>query len=280
MYFQKSEVKGKTALVTGAGKGIGKASAIALAEAGADLIILSRTKSDLEKVKKEIIKLKRKCVIYDCDVSNFEELRSVFNQISKLDIIVNNAGTNRPEHFTKINKEDMDYVVDLNLKAAFHVAQMGAKVLTKQKNRKSIGGSIINVSSQLGKVGAPKRSIYNMTKFGIEGLTRGMALDLAKNDIRSRVRKRESTLLDHDDFVQEGLSPEERLEKKAQKKRLYACISNLPAKQKEVVKLRLIGQLTFIEISEVLNIKESNAKVHFSQAKQKLVSLLKHKVTP
>ena len=184
MYLQKFEVKKKTALVTGAGKGIGKASAIALAEAGANLIILSRTKSDLEKVNKEIIKLKRKCVTYDCDVSNFEELRSVFNQISKLDIIVNNAGTNRPEHFTKINKEDMDYVVDLNLKAAFHVAQMGAKVMTKKKNRKSIGGSIINVSSQLGKVGAPKRSIYNMTKFGIEGLTRGMALDLAKNNIR------------------------------------------------------------------------------------------------
>ena len=184
MYFQKSEVKGKIALVTGAGKGIGKASAIALAEAGANLIILSRTKSDLEKVKKEIIKLKRKCVMYDCDVSNFEELRSVFNQISTLDIIVNNAGTNRPEQFTKIKKEDMNYVVDLNLKAAFHVAQMGAKAMIKLKNRKSVGGSIINISSQLGKVGAPKRSIYNMTKFGIEGLTRGMALDLAKDNIR------------------------------------------------------------------------------------------------
>ena len=184
MYFQKSEVKGKTALVTGAGKGIGKASAIALAEAGADLIILSRTKSDLEKVKKQITKLKRKCVIYDCDVSNFEELKSVFNQINKLDILVNNAGTNRPEQFLKIKKEDMDYVVDLNVKAAFHVAQMGAKVMIQEKNRKSIGGSIINISSQLGKVGAPKRSIYNMTKFGIEGLTRGMALDLADDNIR------------------------------------------------------------------------------------------------
>jgi len=184
MYFQKSEVKGKIALVTGAGKGIGKASAIALAEAGADLIILSRTKSDLEKVKKQIIKLKRKCTIYDCDISNFEDLKLVFNKISKIDILVNNAGTNRPEYFTKIDKEDMDYVVDLNLKAAFHVAQMASKLMIKAKNRKSIGGSIINISSQLGKVGAPKRSIYNMTKFGIEGLTRGMALDLAKENIR------------------------------------------------------------------------------------------------
>ena len=184
MYLQKFEVKNKTALVTGAGKGIGKAAAIALAEAGADLIILSRTLTDLHKVKKQVNKLKKKCTVFECDVSNFEEVKSVFKQIKSLDILVNNAGTNRPEHFTKIKKEDMDYVVDLNLKAAFHVAQMASKLMIKAKNRKSIGGSIINISSQLGKVGAPKRSIYNMTKFGIEGLTRGMALDLAKDNIR------------------------------------------------------------------------------------------------
>ena len=184
MYLQKFEVKNKTALVTGAGKGIGKASAIALAEAGADLIILSRTVDDLNKVKKKIIELKRKCKVFKCDISNYEEVKSVFKKISKLDILVNNAGTNRPDHFAKIKKEDMDYVVDLNIKAAFHVAQMATKVMLKSKSRKSKGGSIINMSSQLGKVGAPIRSIYNMTKFGIEGLTRGMALDLAKNNIR------------------------------------------------------------------------------------------------
>ena len=184
MYLQNFKVINKTALVTGAGKGIGKASAIALAEAGANLIILSRTKSDLDNVEKQIRKLKRKCKSYICDVSNYEDVKSVFNKVSSLDILVNNAGANRPDHFTKIKKEDMDYVVDLNMKAAFHVAQMAAKVMLESKNRKSKGGSIINMSSQLGKVGAPNRSIYNMTKFGLEGLTRGMALDLAKNNIR------------------------------------------------------------------------------------------------
>jgi len=184
MYLQQTQVKNKVALVTGAGKGIGKACAIALAEAGANLIILSRTKSDLDTVEKQITKLKRKCKSYICDVSNYDEVKNVFNRISTLDILVNNAGTNRPDHFTKIKKEDMDYVVDLNMKAAFHVAQMAVKVMLKSKNRKSKGGSIINMSSQLGKVGAPNRSIYNMTKFGLEGLTRGMALDLAKNNIR------------------------------------------------------------------------------------------------
>ena len=184
MYLQKTEVKNKIALVTGAGKGIGKACAIALAEAGANVIILSRTKSDLDKVEKIIKKLKRKCTSYICDVSNYDELKSVFKRISSLDILVNNAGTNRPDHFTKIKKEDMDYVVDLNIKAAFHVAQLGSKVMLMSKKRKNLGGSIINMSSQLGKVGAPKRSLYNMTKFGIEGLTRGMSLDLAKDNIR------------------------------------------------------------------------------------------------
>jgi NAD(P)-dependent dehydrogenase (short-subunit alcohol dehydrogenase family) len=184
MYLKSLDLKNKIALVTGAGKGIGRASAIALAEAGANLIILSRTESDLVKVENEIIKLKRKCKYFVCDILNNNQVIDIFSKIKKLDILVNNAGTNIPSHFTKIKKKDMDYMVDLNIKSAFHIAQLASNKMLQSKNRKSIGGSIINMSSQLGKVGAPNRSTYNMTKFGIEGLTKGMSIDLASNNIR------------------------------------------------------------------------------------------------
>jgi NAD(P)-dependent dehydrogenase (short-subunit alcohol dehydrogenase family) len=184
MYLKSLDLKNKIALVTGAGKGIGRASAIALAEAGANLIILSRTESDLVKVEKEIIKLNRKCKYFVCDILNNNQVIDIFSKIKKLDILVNNAGTNIPSHFTKIKNKDMDYMVDLNIKAAFHIAQLASNKMLQSKNRKSIGGSIINMSSQLGKVGAPNRSTYNMTKFGIEGLTKGMSIDLASNNIR------------------------------------------------------------------------------------------------
>ena len=103
--LKKINLKNRTALVTGAGKGIGKACAIALAEAGANLIIISRTKKDLEKVSKLIKKFKSKCSYFVCDVTNYYHVKKIINKQKKIDILVNNAGTNIPEHFTKVKKK-------------------------------------------------------------------------------------------------------------------------------------------------------------------------------
>ena len=184
MYLKKYNLKGKYALVTGAGKGLGKACAIALAEAGANLIIISRTKKDLDTVSKTINKLRVKCKSYVCDITNYEDLKNIINKQSRIDVLVNNAGNNIPEHFTKVKTKNMEYLVKINSIAAFNTAQLCALKMIKLKNRKKIGGSIINMSSQMGHVGGPIRSVYNMNKWGLEGLTRGMALDLAKFNIR------------------------------------------------------------------------------------------------
>ncbi len=181
MYLQKIDLKKKYALVTGAGKGLGRACSIALAEAGATVIALSRTQSDLNKLEKVIKKVKGKIIKIHCDVMNYQDLKEKLNKIKIIDILVNNAGTNIPEPFERIQQKSMHYLIDLNLKAAFNVAQLVVKKMLKNKKRP---GSIINMSSQLGHVGCEGRNIYNMTKFGIEGLTKGMGVELAKKNIR------------------------------------------------------------------------------------------------
>ena len=184
MFLKKFNLKNKTAIVTGAGKGLGRACAIALAEAGANLIIISRTKKDLDEVSKLIKKFKSKCKSYVCDLTNYNKIKNIINEQKKIDILINNAGNNIPEHFTKVKTKDMEYVVKINTIATFNLAQLCALKMIETKNRKKIGGSIINMSSQMGHVGGPIRSVYNMTKFGLEGLTKGMSIDLAKYNIR------------------------------------------------------------------------------------------------
>ena len=184
MYLKKYNLKNKVALVSGAGKGLGKACALALAEAGANLIIISRTRKDLDQVARIVKKFKSKCKTYVCDITNYNDLKNIINKQSRIDILINNAGTNIPEHFTKVKTKNMERLVKLNTIAAFNLAQLTSIKMIKTKNRKKIGGAIVNMSSQMGHVGGRIRSVYNMNKFGIEGLTKGMAIDLAEYNIR------------------------------------------------------------------------------------------------
>ena len=184
MFLKKYNLKNKTALVSGAGKGLGRACAIALAEAGANLIIISRTEKDLEEVSKIVKKYKSKCKSYICDITNYDQIKSIISKQTKIDILINNAGHNIPEHFTKVKTKNMEYLVKINTIASFNLAQLCTLKMIETKNRKKIGGAIINMSSQMGHVGGPIRSVYNMNKWGLEGLTKGMAIDLAKYNIR------------------------------------------------------------------------------------------------
>ena len=136
--LKKINLKNKTALVTGAGKGIGKACAIALAEAGANVIIISRTQKDLDKVSKIIKKFKSKCTSYVCDVTNYNQINSIINKQKRIDILVNNAGSNIPEHFTKVQKKNMEQLVKLNTMATFNLAQLCTIKMLESKNRKKL----------------------------------------------------------------------------------------------------------------------------------------------
>ncbi|HEY1289402.1 MAG TPA: SDR family oxidoreductase [Burkholderiales bacterium] len=173
---------GRTALVSGAGRGIGRACALALAQAGAEVLLLSRTAEEIGGVASEIISKRGKATAIPCDVTDSQAVKKVFAGLASLDVLVNNAGSNIPEPFVEVSEEHLDRLLELNVRAAFIVAQAAARTMLASPNR--YGRAVINMSSQMGHVGAVNRSVYCLTKHALEGLTKAMALELAPHGIR------------------------------------------------------------------------------------------------
>ena len=170
--------------MTGAGRGIGRACALALAEAGAQVWLAARTKAEIEQAAEVIRAGGVSAKTFVCDVTDAHQVRNLLSSIRTLDVLVNNAGTNIPEPFVEVSESHLDQLIALNIRAAFVVAQVAAQRMLQDADRKQRGGAIVNMSSQMGHVGAVNRSVYCMTKHALEGLTKAMALELAPVGIR------------------------------------------------------------------------------------------------
>lgn len=171
---------GKRALVTGAGRGIGLAAAAALTQAGAHVVLAARIMAEIEAAAAQMRDAGGSAEPLGLDVTDLAAVRAAIASHEPFDVLVNNAGTNRPAQFLDVTEQDYDAITSLNQRAAFFVAQAVARGMV-QAGR---GGSIIHISSQMGHVGSARRTVYCMSKHGIEGLAKAMAIDLAPHAIR------------------------------------------------------------------------------------------------
>jgi NAD(P)-dependent dehydrogenase (short-subunit alcohol dehydrogenase family) len=168
------------AVVTGGGRGIGRGCALALAAVGAEVVVLSRTASELEEVVTEIGAMAGEGRALSCDVTEAAEVWEAIESLDRVDIVVNAAGGNIPEPFLEVTPEHVDAMLALNVKGTLLVAQATARRMIEVGK----GGSIINLSSQMGHVGASNRTVYCAAKHAVEGLTKAMAVELAAHAIR------------------------------------------------------------------------------------------------
>jgi gluconate 5-dehydrogenase len=182
--LQKFSLAGKVAIVTGSGRGIGRAIALALAEAGADVVLTSRTREEIENVASEVRKLNRRALPIVADVSQAQSATNLVEQTVKalgtLDILVNNAGIS--PYFKRVEdltEAEWDQVIGVNLKGAFLCSREAGKQMIAQR-----GGVILNVASVAGLIGVSHLCSYSVSKAGLLQLTRALALEWAKHGIR------------------------------------------------------------------------------------------------
>ncbi|MGB5165870.1 MAG: SDR family oxidoreductase [Woeseiaceae bacterium] len=167
---------GQVAVVTGAGRGIGRGCAEALADAGARVVAVARSAEQLAEVTAHA---SGRIDAWALDVTG-DEFVDRLQALEGLSILVNNAGGNRPQPFVEVDDESLDFVLDLNVRAAFRTARAAAQNMLANEVR----GSIVHMSSQMGHVGSPRRTVYCMSKHAIEGLSKAMAVELAPHGIR------------------------------------------------------------------------------------------------
>lgn len=173
-------LEGRRALVTGASRGIGLGAAVALAEAGADVVAAARSEADLAELCSTLVARGLKASALRLDVGDIEATRQAIQDAGPFDILVNNAGVNKPGPMVDVSVEDFDFIMDINVRAAYFVAQT---VLLGMIDAGK-GGSIINTSSQMGLVGGIDRTVYCASKFAIEGLTRALAVEAGQHRVR------------------------------------------------------------------------------------------------
>jgi NAD(P)-dependent dehydrogenase (short-subunit alcohol dehydrogenase family) len=171
---------GKRALVTGGGRGIGLAAASALAQAGAEVTLIARTESEIAAAAQAIVARGDKAKALRLDVTDLDAVQRAIAAAEPFEVLVNNAGTNRPAYLVDVRVEDFDAIFALNVRAAFFMAQAVARRLIEAMRP----GSIINISSQMGHVGAARRTVYCASKHAMEGFTKAMAIELAPYNIR------------------------------------------------------------------------------------------------
>ncbi|WP_313464018.1 SDR family NAD(P)-dependent oxidoreductase [Achromobacter sp.] len=171
---------GRRALVTGGSGGIGLAAAAALGRAGAHVTVAARREPELAQVCEALRAEAIDCASLVLDVTNSAAVDQAIAAGGPFDILVNNAGMNRPKPLVEQSDEDIDAVLDLNVKAAFYTSRSVARRLLKE----GMSGSIINVSSQMGHVGSPRRTLYCASKHALEGMTRALAWELGTAGIR------------------------------------------------------------------------------------------------
>jgi NAD(P)-dependent dehydrogenase (short-subunit alcohol dehydrogenase family) len=171
---------GKRALVTGGGRGIGLAAASALADAGAHVTLAARTRAEIDAAAEAIRSRGQAADALALDVTDLPAMQKAIGATQPFNILVNNAGMNRPKMLTDVTIEDFDAIMGLNVRAAYFVAQAVARRLIEAKQP----GSIINISSQMGHVGAARRTVYCASKHAMEGFTKAMAIELAPHNIR------------------------------------------------------------------------------------------------